>query len=115
MASLPVSGAAAFLYTSKWDGIPIVLIEAIALGLPVVAPMVGSIAELVSEKTGYPVEQEADPEAYIARLRELLAAPDAAAAKVRHGQDLVCTRHSLQHFERQLKSLPGYAIGNNSA
>jgi glycosyltransferase involved in cell wall biosynthesis len=44
--SLPWRECHVFLYTSQWDGLPTVLLEAAARGLPVVAPAVGGITEL---------------------------------------------------------------------
>jgi glycosyltransferase involved in cell wall biosynthesis len=45
--SLPWREATAFLYTSEWDGLPNVLLEAAARGIPIVAPVVGGIPELL--------------------------------------------------------------------
>ena len=42
-----------FLYTTNFDGMPNVLLEATAFGLPIIAPNIGGISELViNKKTG---------------------------------------------------------------
>jgi glycosyltransferase involved in cell wall biosynthesis len=45
--SLPWRDASVLLYTSEWDGLPNVLLEAAARGMPIVAPAVGGIPELL--------------------------------------------------------------------
>jgi len=42
-----------FILSSKWEGMPLVLIEALNNGCPVVATNVGGIADVVDEKVGY--------------------------------------------------------------
>ena len=60
---------------SRWEGHPLALIEAMHLGLPVVASDVSGTAEIVAEgETGYLVAAE-DADAYADRLRRLLADP----------------------------------------
>jgi glycosyltransferase involved in cell wall biosynthesis len=46
-ASLDHGAYDAFVYTSFWDGMPNVVLEAIAVGLPVIAPDVGGIGEII--------------------------------------------------------------------
>jgi colanic acid/amylovoran biosynthesis glycosyltransferase len=65
--------------THDAEGIPNVIVEAMASGLPVVAEPSGGIAELLSAETGWPV-QDGD---YLCELRKLDATrPQAARAMV---------------------------------
>ena len=69
---------------SRWEGHPVALIEAMHLGLPVVASDIPGTREIVAEgETGYLVAAE-DADAYAERLRRLLAD---AALRARMGQE----------------------------
>jgi glycosyltransferase involved in cell wall biosynthesis len=59
------------LLTSDWEGVPVVLFEAMATGLPVVAPRIGGIAELVLPGTGVLIEDKSDVGAYVRALLDL--------------------------------------------
>ncbi len=72
-----------YLYTSEWDGLPNVLITAGINAFPTVSAIVGGIGELITEKTGWPVTDPLNPEAYVTRIREMLAAPEEAERRAR--------------------------------
>jgi glycosyltransferase involved in cell wall biosynthesis len=57
---------------SRWEGLPMVALEAMALGVPVVAAEVGGLAEVIEHLvTGWLVPPE-DPQALARTLREVL-------------------------------------------
>lgn len=57
-----------FLYTSSHDGIPIVLLEAAAAGLPAIAPSLGGIPEfVVDDETGRLVDPRGTDDEVVAR------------------------------------------------
>ncbi len=86
-SELPLRSFDFFLYTSEWDGLPTVLIQAGACGMPVVAADVGGVGDLVREDTGWPVFRPLDPEAYVARIREMLSDPEEARRRARALRD----------------------------
>jgi glycosyltransferase involved in cell wall biosynthesis len=58
---LPHANYDGFLYTSAYDGLPNVILEAMSAGLPVIAPNVGGISEAVIDgETGFLIEDHND-------------------------------------------------------
>lgn len=106
--SIPVEQYSALLYTSAWDGLPNVLLEAGAAGLPIIAPDIGGIAELIDEECGYLVAACDDVVGYVSLLSELLAAPEIAAAKAKQLHEKIDNRHSFAAFTRRLREIEGY-------
>lgn len=94
-ASLPLESYDALLYTSRWDGLPNVLIEAGAAGLPIVAPAVGGIGELVTPSTGYCVAHHAGVAEYLAALQTIASDPDDSAKRALAMQHFIANEHRL--------------------
>lgn len=87
------------------DGLPTSLLEAMALGAPVVSTPVGGIGELVvHERTGLLVA-ERDPEAVAAALERLLADPALATELAERGRRHVEERFSLERSVSALRGL----------
>lgn len=69
-----------FVYTSWFDGLPVVLLEAAAHGLPIIAPDVGGVGDFVADgETGILLPSLSDDRAmarsYAAAIAELLSDP----------------------------------------
>jgi glycosyltransferase involved in cell wall biosynthesis len=62
------------------EGLPNVIVEAMACGLPVVGTRVGSVDDILDETTGYPVG-DGDVPALAAALASVMQAPEAAGAR----------------------------------
>lgn len=101
---LPLEEFDAFLYTSRSDGVPTVLIAAQAAGLPIVASAVGGVPELVTDETGWPIAPGADPAAYCAALDEATHGPERSRAKLEAGLALSRRRHRWPGFVAQLEA-----------
>ncbi|MFV0309364.1 MAG: GNAT family N-acetyltransferase [Desertimonas sp.] len=63
-----------FTLSSAWEGLPVAVMEALALGLPIVATRVGGVAESLDETAAVLVPRR-DPEALAAAWRDLLGDP----------------------------------------
>ena len=103
---LPLAEYDAFLYTSLWDGIPNVLLESAAAGLPIVASKVGGIGELVDQRTGWPVAATDDPEPYVQALSEIADDPNRAARRVATMHARLRENHDWKRYREILAREP---------
>ena len=62
-----------FVLTSQSEGLPLSAIEAMTCGLPVVAPRVGDLADLVTEGVNGHLVGDRRPESFAAAMTELTA------------------------------------------
>lgn len=84
-----------FFLASLMEGLPIVLMEALAAGVPVVAPTIAGIPELITDgETGllYPAS---DSEALAEQLTRLVNDPGLGARLAARGRRRLIERHSL--------------------
>jgi glycosyltransferase involved in cell wall biosynthesis len=84
-----LQGATGLVLSSRWEGMPNVVLEAMAAGKPVVTTEVEGTAELMAQgDTGLRVPV-ANPEALATALEQLRAAPEFAAALGARAQQVV--------------------------
>jgi glycosyltransferase involved in cell wall biosynthesis len=82
-----LADAALLVITSSNEGVPMVLLEALASGKPVVASKVGAIAEVLDETTGFAIERgEAEAEAFATAIDTLLSDPELRQEMGRRGR-----------------------------
>lgn len=106
---LAAEGFDAFLYTSHSDGLPNILLEAGVARIPVIAPNVGGVGELISPETGILVSGCEAIDEYRAALLELRSNPAAFESKSAALIDLIAGRHSWASFSLEVeKSLKRY-------
>ena len=83
-----------FVLSSAWEGMPNVVMEALAAGRPVVATRVGGVSELVEAgKSGFLVPP-GDPAALSQAMRQLMRLP----AEHRHQMGLTGRNHIAAHY-----------------
>ena len=100
--NLPLAASDGWLYTSGWDGIPTILIELAAHGLPIVASAVGGVPELIDETTGWPLAAEATAADYAAAITAMLADPEERRKRGEALQDRVRRQHSRAFYAAAL-------------
>lgn len=89
----------AFLYTTAFDGLPNVLLEAASYRIPIVAPgRIGGLADLVGAETAFTVEEADEADSYVRALRMCLSDPAGAEQRAQNAFDLVQARHSREAF-----------------
>lgn len=95
----------ALLLPSHAEGLPIVIMEAFAMGRPVIATRIAGIPELVDEKCGWLVEP-GDAEGLAEAITEVMAANKATLAKMgREGRKRIIARHDLDKIAPELIAL----------
>ncbi len=91
--------------TSRWEGTPYALLEAMAWSRPVVATAVNGCPEIVEDGvTGFLVPP-GDPAAWAGRVVELLSDPERAAVMGRQGRRRVEDRYTLDKTVARIKGL----------
>lgn len=92
-----LQGAGGLVLSSKTEGLPGAVLEALAAGVPVVATDVGGVADLVIEgRTGFLV-RAGDVEAMVDAIRRLGRDPGGRATMGASGRELVADRYRLSH------------------
>jgi colanic acid/amylovoran biosynthesis glycosyltransferase len=101
-----LQGARVLVLASFAEGLPVVLMEALALGRPVVSTWVAGIPELVEHgRSGWLVPPGSAPALAEALRAALAASPDELARMGRHGAARVAEQHDARREARVLAQL----------
>ena len=102
--SIPTTNYDMLLYTARDDGVPNILLEATAAGLPIIASNDGGVGEFVqNNKTGILIKDFLKPEPYVEALNKTLESPDSLPIYVKNAQKLLRERHSWEKFVEIVK------------
>lgn len=106
---LPIDSCDAFLYTSAYDGLPNILLEALSAGLPVIAPDVGGVGEVVKPGlTGWLVQGAEDQslvQDYVCAIRALYENWAVVADMAAGGRRLVESQHGATAFSSRVAAV----------
>lgn len=64
-----IAGVGSILFTSRWEGMPIAVMEAMSMRIPVVAPSVGGIPEIVDDGVSGILVKNRDPRQFAEAIR----------------------------------------------
>lgn len=102
-----------FVLSTHFEGLPLVVLEAMAMGLPVVATAVNGIPEVIdSDDVGLLAPHE-DDVTLARQLIALLTDPARAARIGAAGRDVVARRFGTDAFARNVVQLYGDALGES--
>jgi glycosyltransferase involved in cell wall biosynthesis len=93
------------LMPSYSEGVPITMLEALAMGVPVVATRAGGIGEVLTDEETALLTPVGDSDALARRLVTLIEDPARAAELSRRARELVLTRYAMTERVRQLERL----------
>jgi glycosyltransferase involved in cell wall biosynthesis len=103
-----------FCLTSRREGVPVAILEAMAVGRPVVATRVGGVSELVVDgETGLLVPP-GDPTELATALRTLLDHPERRARLGAAGQERARARHAIAYSAAAIASVYDELLGPDS-
>jgi glycosyltransferase involved in cell wall biosynthesis len=94
-----------FVLTSRTEGLPLVLLEAMATGLPVVSTAVGGIPDLIESGVNGYLVAPGDEVALTRRLIALATHPSDGFEVGQAGRELVLRRYSLDHMSDGYETL----------
>lgn len=101
------SDHSAFVYTTAWDGMPLVLLDAASAGLPIIAPDIGGIGDFI-RKEDLLSATAAVPE-YVRGIESLLASSATRQERAVRQFESLRTSRSAEVFLGSLGKLDGYA------
>jgi colanic acid/amylovoran biosynthesis glycosyltransferase len=98
-----------FMLTSKSEGTPVAVMEAISCGLPIIATAVGGNTEIVSEHNGILLPPDPTPEQIAHTILAFIENPEEALKKrkgsFQRWQDLYSVKDNTENFIRRLKEI----------
>jgi glycosyltransferase involved in cell wall biosynthesis len=87
-----------FMLTSRMEGMPITLLEAMATETPVIVSAVGGMPEIVQlAQNGYAIPMD-DEALFIEKLAELIQQPNERARFAQQGRQALLDRFTIDRF-----------------
>lgn len=103
-SSLPLNQYDAMLYTAKYDGLPNIVLEAIAAGMPVITSDAGGVGEIIKDqKTGLLVKNVDSVEDFVDAITYAKQHYEELPAYAKAAQKVLEEEHSWESFINNLK------------
>jgi glycosyltransferase involved in cell wall biosynthesis len=103
-----------FVLSSRWEGCPMVILESMALGVPILATGVGGVPELVIDNQTGQLIQSGSPTELANGIYDLLQNSERAACLAEQGQQRLTQSFSIEQKARAMTTLyrqgAGYVI-----
>ena len=92
----------AYLFTSRYEGMPTILLNIAATQLPIVASAVGGVPELIDAETGWAIADIEHPGPYIDALEQIVKDPQAVVQRTQSLLQKLRSRHAWDVFKDAL-------------
>ncbi|MEF3405207.1 glycosyltransferase [Agromyces sp. CCNWLW203] len=100
LTALPIGEYHALLLTSQSEGLPLVLVQALLCGLPVVASGVGGVPDIIVDgRTGLLTEGPNDIEGFVTSLERLMESIELRRSLIEEGYAFAAAQHSWEAFQ----------------
>lgn len=109
------SAADAFVLSSRSEGLPLVLLEAMSAGLPVVATAVGGVPDVLCDSGGGILVEPASPPALAEGMTRLLTGSELCADLGARGAEAVKRRYSAQAMAMNYLAVFRQVLGRDGA
>jgi glycosyltransferase involved in cell wall biosynthesis len=100
-----LASADVYVQPSHYEGMPIAVLEALAVGLPVVATRVGAIPEVIEHGRQGLLVSAHDPAALASAMQTLAEGEELRATMARESRALAASRFSIERFRDDLADL----------
>lgn len=110
ISEIPMQDYDALVYTAWYDGLPNVVLEFMAAGVPVIAPDVGGISEAVSSwETGILIESNMDDEhmanLYVAAIKKFYEVDDWSSSLAERALEYIRRRHGHRDYLNNIRRI----------
>ena len=93
------------LLTSRYEGLPITILEAMACGVPIVASHLDGMREILRDEVNADLVPPSEPAPYVARLQQLLTDPERGARHATAALETVRTGYSAPAMARAVERI----------
>lgn len=96
----------AYLHTTAWEGLPTILLDVAAMGVPICAPAVGGIPDFVERR--WLIDDFEDVDAYVAQLTLLASSVEERNARRINQYETLEKGRAWSVFEERMSKMQGY-------
>lgn len=106
LPALPTDEYHALLLTSESEGLPLVLVQSMLLGLPVISTAVGGVTDIVQDNvTGLLVSHPDDAEGFVRAISQLMDSVEDRRRIIRAAYDFAVAQHGWERFASLVDTL----------